>query len=131
MRPHLVAKQTARLLRRQSTQAEKWDLIRNRRISGKKFVRQHPILFDHFGRVRFVVVDAYCAEHRLIVEVDGGIHEQQKEYDEYRSMLVEKQGYHVIRFRNEDLSDSGRVVTTLKGQLSSLPSLFQREGTKG
>jgi very-short-patch-repair endonuclease len=51
-----------------------WDRLRGRRFQGLKFRRQHPL-----GRF---IVDFYCAEHRLVIELDGGIHRHQQEYDQ-------------------------------------------------
>jgi very-short-patch-repair endonuclease len=69
----------ARQLRKEMTPAEQilWDRLRGRRFQGLKFRRQHPL-----GRF---IVDFYCAEHRLVIELDGGIHRHQQEYDQART----------------------------------------------
>jgi very-short-patch-repair endonuclease len=90
-------RQRARELRQEMTPAEEllWERLRNRKLAGFKFRRQHPIN-------RFVV-DFYCAACKLIVEVDGGIHDQQSERDIVRAEELEQHGYHLIRFRNEQV----------------------------
>lgn len=74
-------KTTARNLRRRQTPSEAilWELLRGRRLAGKKFLRQHPIRFGWYGETRFFIADFYCAEAKLVVELDGPIHEFQQE----------------------------------------------------
>jgi len=87
----------AKELRRNLTSAEAilWSHLRNRQLGGLKFRRQHPI-----GPF---IADFYCAEKRLIVEVDGDIHNLQMEQDQARTSQFESYGYYVIRFRNEQV----------------------------
>ncbi len=61
-------KVTARRLRKRQTKSEKllWLALRNRQLGGLKFLRQHPIGHS--------IVDFYCHENRLVIEIDGGIH---------------------------------------------------------
>jgi len=75
----------ARQLRREQTPAEAllWGHLRNRRLKGLKFRRQHPV-----GRF---VADFYCAQHRLIVELDGAVHQRQREYDDLRTEELERE----------------------------------------
>lgn len=107
---------TARKLRREATAAERkfWNIVRNRRMDGKKFLRQYPIRIDYYGEKRYFIADFYCAESRLIVELDGGIHEKQKEYDAFRTSLINKLGIKVVRFDNKELDDVNEVVKRLK-----------------
>ncbi|MCL5611002.1 MAG: endonuclease domain-containing protein [Chloroflexi bacterium] len=87
----------ARELRQEMTSAEKilWTRLRDYRLAGFKFRRQAPI--GHF------IADFYCAECRLIVEIDGEIHDLQIEQDKLRTEEMESLGYRVIRFRNEQI----------------------------
>ena len=87
----------ARRMRREPTTAEKhlWQKLRRRQIGGYKFRRQHPI--GHY------IVDFYCAETRLIVEVDGDIHAHQEAKDTERTADLEAQGFRVIRFWNRQV----------------------------
>lgn len=72
-------RQMARRLRRRATASEKlaWELLRNRRLLGLKFRRQQVI--------RGYVVDFYCAELRLALEIDGGIHHEPEQANEVQS----------------------------------------------
>ena len=76
-----------------------WDRLRNRNFNKLKFRRQHPI--DRY------IVDFICMEIKLVVEVDGEIHNnlKQKEYDRERTKDLEGYGLRVIRFSNEEVLD--------------------------
>ena len=73
-----------------------WRHLRNRNLK-YKFRRQHPI--------DFFIVDFYCAEARLLIEIDGDSHlvKEQMEYDKTRTEYLEELGYKVIRFTNDDV----------------------------
>ena len=77
----------AKILRENMTICEKllWEKLSRKQISGLRFRRQHPI--------DFFIVDFYCHEARLVIEIDGEIHQQQKEYDDGRSAEMEKKSY--------------------------------------
>ena len=96
-RHHPINLQHARQMRREPTKAEKlmWSKLRNRQLGDYKFRRQHLI-----GNY---IVDFYCAETHLIVEVDGESHAFQEEYDRERTGWLEEQGYHMFRFANLDV----------------------------
>ena len=105
-------KDQARQLRKQQTDAEKvvWYAIRNRSIAGSKFRRQHAI-----GPY---IVDFVCMELGLIVEIDGGQHNDRQDYDAKRTSFLESKGYHVIRFWNDEvLKDRERVLAEIYRQL--------------
>jgi very-short-patch-repair endonuclease len=89
----------ARDLRKRQTDAEMlcWEFLRNRKLNGLKFRRQHPI--DHY------IADFYCHEVKLIIEVDGGIHNslEHKKSDEYRDNQLLEKGITTLRFTNEEL----------------------------
>lgn len=109
-------KPLAREMRKAPTPAEDklWQHLRRDQIHNFHFRRQHPI--DRF------IVDFYCAEVKLAIEVDGDIHEQQQEYDAVRQDYIESLGISVLRFSNGDvltqlkavLERIGEVVNTLK-----------------
>ena len=88
----------ARDLRGRQTSAEAllWQALRDRRLAGLKFRRQHPI-----GPF---VVDFCCPDVRLVVELDGGVHASQHEDDAAREALLAKAGYLVMRFPNEAIA---------------------------
>jgi very-short-patch-repair endonuclease len=96
----------ARILRRTMTRAEEllWNNLRNRRLKGAKFRRQHP--------VSGYIADFYCHEARLIIEVDGEIHDlsEHAEHDEGRSFELELNGIHVIRFKNVEILEGLETV---------------------
>ncbi|HEX6368940.1 MAG TPA: endonuclease domain-containing protein [Longimicrobium sp.] len=95
----------ARSMRRQPTRAEEvlWSALQKKQVAGLKFRRQHPV--DRF------VLDFYCPSHKLVVEVDGGVHDQQTERDAERTKVLEAYGYRVLRFRNEQvMSELPKVV---------------------
>lgn len=98
-------KPLAQQYRREQTPAEffLWSRLRFRQINGVKFRRQHPI--DRF------IVDFYCHEAKLIIEVDGAIHDYSVEDDAIRQEFLESIGFEVVRFRNEEVfNDLERVV---------------------
>ncbi|MBN1291400.1 MAG: DUF559 domain-containing protein [Candidatus Latescibacteria bacterium] len=100
-----LIRETIRSLRNNSTQAENifWERVRNRKIHGCKFLRQHPIRFEIDGKRRFFVADFYCADYKIVVEIDGAIHNRQKDYDKLRTYIIENKGLRVIRFKNDDV----------------------------
>ena len=89
----------AKELRKDMTRCERilWNELRNRKISNCKFRRQHPI--DIF------IADFYCHKKKLVIEVDGEIHEKQKEYDIGRDAEMEDYGITVVRFKNEEVEN--------------------------
>ena len=97
----------ARELRRTMTPAEAvlWRALRDRRLAGLKFRRQHP--------VGPLVLDFCCPILRLAVEVDGAVHDAKTDQDSARTELLEANGYQVLRFRNDEV-------------LTSLPSVLAR-----
>ena len=112
-----IATHTARALRKNQTLAEKkfWSLVRDKRIKGLKFLRQYPIYFKWEDKTRFFIADFYCDALKLVVEIDGGIHEQQKEYDLLRENILLLKKITVARFSNEDvLQNSGDVKIQLE-----------------
>ena len=84
----------ARNLRNNQTSHEilVWNILRRKKLSRHKFLRQHPIFYSiRNDWVDFYIADFYCAKLKLIIEVDGKIHESQKEYDlERDSKLLKK-----------------------------------------
>jgi len=106
----MTAKQIAtvlsRDLRKRMTNPEKvlWGKLRNKQFMGHKFLRQHPLFYQYYNKTKFFIADFYCKELRIVIEVDGGIHEKQKDYDKIRSEILEIQNnLKIIRFKNEDV----------------------------
>ena len=101
-------KTRARTLRKHSTDAERllWRHLRDRQLKGHKFRRQHVL--GHY------IVDFVCPAAMLIVEVDGGQHAEQADYDALRTRDLESLGYRVLRFWNHDLlADADAVLLTI------------------
>ena len=114
-----VAKTICRDLRKHATPAEKifWEAVRNRRFMNKKFNRQFPIYFDLLGKETFFIADFYCHEERLVIEIDGGYHKRQKDYDLLRTDIINSLGIKVIRFNNTEIeNDISSVMQKLKKQ---------------
>src|ERR1700676_2344433 len=87
----------AREVRHEQTNAERvlWNVLRNRQVLNLKFRRQHPI-----GNY---IADFCCIEKGLIIELDGSQHLERVAQDEERTRWLNSQGFHVLRFWNEDV----------------------------
>jgi very-short-patch-repair endonuclease len=106
----------ARALRKNMTDAEQhlWQYLRRRQINGYKFRRQFPI-----GQY---VVDFVCLERKLVIEIDGGQHLEQQEYDAKRARFLESNGFRVVRFwNNELLTETEAVLGVIEAVLPGLP----------
>ena len=113
-----ILKKRRRELRKSMTEAEKilWDELRDRRFIDFKFRRQHPI----FGRF---IIDFYCPEKRLAIELDGSVHEGREAIDKDRQNLIEANGIKVIRFKNEEILYNLNVfLEKIKEALGETPS---------
>ena len=114
-----LLKENAKANRKNPTEAESamWDILKGNNI-GYHFRRQHIIL-DY-------IVDFICLEKGLVIELDGGYHNnpEQKEYDERRTVHLQRLGYTELRFKNDELlcaPDS--VIQKITETLEQLPSL--------
>lgn len=90
--------ETAQKLRRNTTPAEKriwFELLNNRKLKGYKFTRQKPI--------HYYILDFYCAELMLGIEIDGKIHEELVEHDAERTVELESFGIKIIRYTNDEV----------------------------
>jgi len=105
-RATLSAYRIARELRLTPTEAEEtlWALLRNRQLNGKKFRRQHPIAN--------YVVDFYCHESKLVVELDGGVHQEieAKEQDQLKTAWLSEAGITVLKFCEDEVIDNPQDV---------------------
>lgn len=97
-------KQNVRNLKQNMTLAEQklWYHLRSKRLNGIKFRRQLTI--------GGYIVDFVSMEHRLIIELDGGQHSEQIEYDERRTAFLNAQGYRVLRFWNNEVLQQTEAV---------------------
>jgi len=95
-------KDLARAMRHELTWAEKalWRELRNRKLRGLKFRRQQSL--GHY------ILDFYCADKLLVVELDGGQHDipEEREYDLRRTEFLGKQGLTVLRFWNSQVREN-------------------------
>jgi len=82
-----------------------WEALRGKKLDGLKFRPQHP--------VGPFILDFWCPARKLVVELDGDIHQGQEDYDDARTKQLESYGYRVIRFHNEEV-------------LADLPSVLEK-----
>lgn len=104
----------AKELRNEQTASEAylWHDLRANRMDGFHFRRQHVI--DGF------IVDFYCHQVRLAVEIDGPIHEFQQDYDREREHILRQQELHLIRFSDKE------VMEDLEGVLGKLRTVCHK-----
>ncbi|MFM5954047.1 MAG: endonuclease domain-containing protein [Novosphingobium sp.] len=117
----------SRELRRNATEAERklWPQLSGRKLHGARFNRQFPI-----GQF---ICDFVCREKRLVIEIDGGQHAMNAEYDSRRTHFLNSQGYVVLRFWNNEVLDNldgvlMRIGEALDNRPSPSPSR-RREGS--
>ena len=111
-----------REFRRHATESEQklWSLLRSRTIKKYKFRRQHPI--------GGYIVDFCCLEKRLVIELDGEIHKSQIAEDAHRTRAIQDRGFHMLRFRNENvISQPKNVVETINITLTSIQRTVSTE----
>ena len=104
-----VLKDFARGMRKDQTlgEAAMWDILRDKQLDGVKFRRQHAV--EEF------ITDFVSLEYRLVVEVDGTMHDFQPEYDEMRTEMLHAVGFEVVRFSNEEVLNSKyKVIDRLR-----------------
>ena len=96
----------ARELRKNMTKQERllWSFLRKNQFYGYKFLRQYPM--------GAYIVDFVCREKKIIIEVDGGQHNQPEdiEYDLKRTEFLNSKGYKVVRFWNNDIDNNIKGV---------------------
>ena len=91
-----------------------WKQLKGKNL-GVKFLRQHAILD--------FIVDFVCLEKKLVIEVDGEYHltEEQKKEDEMRSKRLQEMGYHVLRFKNEEvLYETDHTIHIIRQNIQTL-----------
>ncbi len=122
--------ETARQFRKEPTKSEHllWQALRGKQLDGIKFRRQQPI--GNF------VVDFYNSEYRLVIEIDGSVHDDQVEYDLARQNVLEELGLNILRIKADAveknlltvLAEIRRKIEELKLKANTFPSPFIGEG---
>jgi very-short-patch-repair endonuclease len=110
-------------LRKNMTESEKllWNELRGRKLSGFKFLRQHPIIYQgNLVRYNYFVADFYCSEKKAVIELDGPIHGTTEEYDQFRDSELINMGIRIIRIKNEELDDINQTKEKILGFLNSI-----------
>jgi very-short-patch-repair endonuclease len=109
-----IIKKTVRHLRKNQTESETefWELVRKKRFKGKRFQRQYPIKYNFDNKSSFFVADFYCHEHKVIIEIDGNIHNEKeiKERDKIRDYIVNEYEYSVLRIKNTEILNNKDFV---------------------
>ena len=106
----------ARALRRGMTDAERklWRVLRHNQLNGQRFRRQHPV-----GKY---ITDFACLEQKIVIELDGGQHQEQLAYDGQRTNYLRTNGWIVLRFwNNEVLNNLAGVLDVIAGTMSDSP----------
>jgi very-short-patch-repair endonuclease len=118
-----IVKKRVRELRSKATHSETllWKELRNRKLCGYKFLRQHPIVYNPYGSgVKYFVADFYCDIKKTVIELDGHIHESILEYDQFRDTEMLNLGLHILRIKNEELLDIKEVLKKIETYLNSI-----------
>jgi leucyl-tRNA synthetase len=116
-------KKQAQELRNNMTESEKllWREIRGKKLSGFRFLRQHPILYKgNLIRYNYFIADFYCDEKKAVIEIDGPIHEGSEEYDDYRDSELKELGMHILRIKNEELKNIQEVLIRINTFLNQI-----------
>lgn len=114
-----ILKENAKDHRKNPTPEEAmlWEEVRNSKL-GHKIRRQHAI--------GFFIADFVCLDRRLVIEVDGEYHLNNKEYDDARTSFLNQEGFTVIRFSNQQVkNDLQKVLSEIKSTLDNAPSITE------
>jgi leucyl-tRNA synthetase len=118
-----ILKKRARELRRNATPSEAilWNELRNRKLHRYKFLRQHPIVYNPYGSgVKYFVADFYCDIKKTVIELDGPIHENNLEYDQFRDAEMVNLGLNILRIKSEELQNINDVFKKIETYLNSI-----------
>ncbi len=108
-----VIKKHAQDLRNNMTDSEKllWKELRGRRLSGHKFLRQHPLIYKgNLIRYNYFFADFYCDAKKIVIEVDGPIHNKTEERDQFKDSELQELGIKVLRIKNKELENMEKVL---------------------
>ena len=128
-------KQFSTKLRKEQTEAEQIlrERLRWKKCDGLRFHRQKALFVyrEEVGYDRFLIADFYHHPQRLVIEIDGGIHNKKevRKNDKLREELLEKKGYTIIRFKNEEVfADIELVLQKIKEKIKKIKSPAILEG---
>jgi very-short-patch-repair endonuclease len=71
-------------------------------------------------RYNYFIADFYCNKKKVIIEVDGPVHEESGKYDDYRDSELEKLGMHILRIKNEELENMNEVLNKISTFLDQI-----------
>jgi very-short-patch-repair endonuclease len=110
-----------RRLRNGMTPSERqvWSLLKGRQLRGYKFRRQHPIVVDvgENGHKTYYIVDFYCTELKLAIEIDGPVHDGRLDYDRRRDQMLRDKGISVVRIKNESVSATESFIDAISAAI--------------
>ncbi|WP_320017785.1 endonuclease domain-containing protein [Labilibaculum manganireducens] len=132
---YIEIKDVKRKLRCNPTLSEKllWKYIRNRKLLGRKFLRQHAIIYDHYEDENFFFIpDFYCEAEKLAIELDGKVHDFTKVRDVKRDEILTDMGIKVVRFKNEELINMPTVLAKIESYFhrNDNDPVFERKSLK-
>ncbi len=110
-------KRLAQGLRNNMTESEKllWSELRGKKVLGLRFLRQHPIIYKgNLRRYNYFIADFYCDKKKLIIELDGQIHEKTEEYDKFRDDELKEIGIQTLRIKNDELKNMNNVLAKIE-----------------
>ncbi len=113
----------ARELRNNMTESEKllWTELKGRKLSGYKFLRQHPILYNgNLIRLNYFIADFFCYEKKAIIELDGPVHDTTEDYDQFKDSELKELGIHILRLKNEELTNMKVVLRKILSFLNGI-----------
>ncbi len=104
-------KKHARELRTNMTDSEKlWLELKGRKLSGFKFLRQHPILYKgNLIRYNYFIADFYCFGKKAVIELDGPVHDSTEVYNQFKETELKELGLNILRIKNEELNNMQQV----------------------
>jgi leucyl-tRNA synthetase len=105
------------------TDSEKllWHELRDRKLNGFKFLRQHPVLYQgNLIQYNYFIADYYCHEKKAVIEIDGPIHEGNEEYDSFRDEEMKNLGLHILRIKNDELTTMEDALQKIISFLDSI-----------
>ncbi len=121
---YLEIRERVRKMRRNPTLSEKalWQNLKGKKLFGFRFLRQHLIVYQIAGQECFYfVADFYCNRGRLVIELDGDIHDKKehREKDYNRDQIINSLGLRVLRIRNEELFNMPAVLEKIFAALNN------------